>query len=60
VQLDFINEYAFKFMKMFDYYDLFVKMGATKIDDFSDNSDLKDNEFIKSFNNDSLKSSMLL
>ena len=39
-------------MKMFDYYDLFVKMGASKIDDFSDDSELRDNEFIKSFNND--------
>jgi len=47
-------------MKMFDYYDLFVKMGASKIDDFSDNSELQDKEFIKIFNNDSLKSSMQL
>ena len=45
---------------MFDYYDLFVKMGASKIDDFSDNSELQDKEFIKIFNNDSLKSSMQL
>jgi len=47
-------------MKMFDYYDLFVKMGASNIDDFSDNSELEDKEFIKLFNNDSLKSSMQL
>ena len=45
---------------MFDYYDLFVKMGASKIDDFSDNEDLKDSEFIQNFNTGSLKSSMLL
>ena len=25
VQLDFITEYAYKFLKMFNYYDLFVE-----------------------------------
>lgn len=44
---------------MFDYYDLFLEKGATKIEDLSD-SKINPKEFIKNFNNNSLKRSVHL
>ena len=33
VGLDFITEYSYKYLKMFDYYDLFIEKGASKIEE---------------------------
>lgn len=58
IQLDFITEYSYKFLKMFDYYDLFIEKGAAKIEDLSETK--WDNNFIKNFNDKSLKRSIFL
>lgn len=58
IQIDFITEYSFKFLKMFDYYDVFIENGATKIEDLSDKK--WDQNFIKTFNDKSLKKSIYL
>ena len=46
-------------MKMFDYYDLFLEKGATKIEDLSDNQ-VDSKQFMIDFNNESLKKSIYL
>ena len=43
---------------MFDYYDLFIEKGAAKIEDLSETK--WDNNFIKNFNDKSLKRSIFL
>ena len=58
VQLDFITEYSYKYLKMFDYYDNFVEKGATKIEDLSGKT--WDTQFIKNFNDKTLKKSIQL
>ena len=46
VQLDFLTEYSYKFLKMFDYYDMFLDQGAAKIEDLSDKK-VESKDFIK-------------
>ena len=60
-QLDFITDYAHKFIKMFDYYDLYLKMGAVPIKDPIVDKEIPNGlEFIRNFNLNSLKHSMYL
>ena len=58
MQLDFITEQSYKFLKMFNYYDLFLEKGSSKIEDLSGTE--WDPHFISNFNKASLKKSIHL